>query len=149
MVERGGAKNPFAKDVLFENGAVRVNLLSSLPAVPSDREDEYPLHLLSNSTEKSQSSQWAIEQEGEITATLHPEAARGLADGARAKISSEIGSLIVRVSLDPGQRRDVVVVPKGGHFDRGWAVNSLIAARETDFGQGAAYLNCRVKIEQL
>jgi hypothetical protein len=37
-------------------------------------------------------------------------------------------------------------VPKGGHFDRGHSANALIAARATDLGLGAAYLDCMVRI---
>jgi len=154
-LENGAVKNPLAREVLFDLGGVptesgRVNLICELPPVPENSAEDrarYPLHLLSNSTEKSQSSQWSIETNGAITATLHPDAAAGIADGANARLVSPIGSLVVRVVHDAAQRRDVVVVPKGGHFDRGWAVNALIRARETDHGQGAAYLNTRVRLE--
>lgn len=152
-IEQGPKKNPFAEDVLyaqkkFGTKSGKVELLSAVPASLEDEEArDYPLMLFSNSTEKGQSSQWAIELEGEITATVHPESANGLADGARAKLSSAIGSLQVRVVHDFSQRRDVVIVPKGGHFDRGWSANALIRARETDHGGGAAYLSARVKIE--
>jgi anaerobic selenocysteine-containing dehydrogenase len=154
-LERGPVKNPLARDVVFNEKRVptesgRVNLIHELPPVPEDSAEDrarFPLHLLSNSTEKSQSSQWSIETTGAITATLHPDAARGIAHGANARLVSAIGSLLVRVIHDATQRRDVVVVPKGGHFDHGWAVNALIRARETDHGQGAAYLNTRVRIE--
>lgn len=154
-LEKGTVKNPLAREVLFDLGGVptetgRVNLIRELPPVPEDSAEDrarYPLHLLSNSTEKSQSSQWSIETNGAITATLHPESAAGIAHGATARLVSAIGSLVVRVVHDAAQRRDVVVVPKGGHFDRGWAVNAIIRARETDHGQGAAYLNTRVRLE--
>jgi hypothetical protein len=52
----------------------------------------------------------------------------------------------VRVKLDSGQRRDVVIVPKGGHYDSGTCANALIRARTTDAGEGAAYLDCRVRL---
>ncbi len=50
------------------------------------------------------------------------------------------------LKLDPLQRKDVVIVPKGGHFDRGTSANALIRARTTDAGEGAAYQDCRVRI---
>ena len=61
-------------------------------------------------------------------------------------VESAIGSLRARLKLDPTQRRDVVVVPKGGHFDSGTCANALVKARLTDAGEGAAYLDCRVRI---
>lgn len=154
---KGTVKNPLAKPVLFDEERVptasgRVQLMVRFPAVPKDSSEDrerFPLVLLSNSTEKSQSSQWATEAQGAITATLHPEASRGIADGALASLRSPLGALIVRVVHDPTQRKDVVVVPKGGHLDRGWAVNAIIRARETDHGGGAAYLSTRVQIEPL
>jgi hypothetical protein len=105
--------------------------------------------LLSNSTEKGQSSQWAIETDGPIIATLHPDSSMGIGDGALARLVSAVGALTVRLQHDAAQRRDVVIVPKGGHFDRGWAVNSLIRARTTDLGEGAAYLSARVRVERM
>ena len=54
------------------------------------------------------------------------------------------GEVVLR--LDPSQRRDVVIVPKGGHFDSGTCANALVPARATDAGEGAAYLDCRVRI---
>lgn len=157
LESKGTVKNPLAKAIVFDEPKVptasgRVQLIHRLPAVPKDSDEDrerYPLVLLSNSSEKSQSSQWAIENEGAITATMHPDAARGIADGARARLRSALGALVVRVVHDPMQRKDVVVVPKGGHFDRGWAVNAIIRARETDHGGGAAYLSTRVQIEPL
>jgi hypothetical protein len=68
-------------------------------------------------------------------------------DGGRARLVSEVGSLAVRVRHDPAQRLDVVIVPKGGHYDRGHAANALIRARCTDLGEGAAYLDARVRVE--
>lgn len=152
-LERGALRNPLAPEVLFTDGRVatetgRVNLISGVPTALVEDLD-YPLFLLSNSTEKSQSSQWSIPLEGHLPVTVHPEAAAGLADGAVARLVSAIGALTVRVVHDPEQRRDVAIVPKGGHFDRGWAANALIRARETDLGGGAAYQSARVRLEPL
>lgn len=152
-LERGPMRNPFSPKVLFEDGRVmtetgRVSLIGALPPVlNADPESEYPLHLFSSSTEKSQSSQWATEMPYPLPAMLHPDAARGLADGAVAKLISPIGELVVRLKHDASQRRDLVVVPKGGHLDRGSAANAIIVARATDHGEGAAYLSTRVRVE--
>ena len=79
-----------------------------------------------------------------LTATCHPAAANGFADGAVVRIESAIGSIRVRLRHDTSQRPDVVIVPKGGNYDRGNCANALIKARTTDAGEGAAYQDCRV-----
>ncbi|MCK6547111.1 molybdopterin-dependent oxidoreductase [Myxococcota bacterium] len=150
----GAKKNPFAKEVLFADGKFdtpsgRVQLVHEIPEIRLEEQDdpaEYPLHLLSSSTEKSQSSQWAVALDGDLPATVHPDAAAGIPDGGAATLESPIGRLRVRVVHDAAQRKDVVIVPKGGHYDRGWAANALIRARTTDHGEGAAYLAARVKL---
>jgi anaerobic selenocysteine-containing dehydrogenase len=77
---------------------------------------------------------------------VHPSAAGGRAAGALVTIESEHGRLTATLQLDAALRPDVAVMPKGGHFDRGHAANALIAARATDLGLGAAYLDCRVRL---
>ncbi len=122
-----------------------MNLVHSLPPVPPE-EPGFPLWLFSNSTEKSQSSQWAAREPDVLTATCHPSAANGFLDGDVVRLESAIGSIRVKLKHDPAQRRDVVLVPKGGNYDRGNCANALIRARLTDAGEGAAYQDCRVRL---
>jgi anaerobic selenocysteine-containing dehydrogenase len=148
-LERASVRNPFAEKVLFEGRKFatpsgKVNLIHSLPEVPPD-EPEYPLWLFSNSTDQSQSSQWAIPEPDLLHATCHPSAANGFSDGDVVRLESAIGSMRVRLRFDPAQRPDVVIVPKGGSYDRGNAANALVRARLTDAGEGAAYQDCRVR----
>jgi hypothetical protein len=42
------------------------------------------------------------------------------------------------VRHDPRQRRDVALVPKGGHLRDGSCANALVAAELTDLGEGGA-----------
>jgi anaerobic selenocysteine-containing dehydrogenase len=149
-LEREAVRNPFADDVLFAGRRFptqtgRMNLVHDLPPEPPD-EPGFPLWLFSNSTERSQSSQWAGAPPEMLTATCHPDAANGFGDGDVILLESALGSLRARLKLDPTQRRDVVIVPKGGHFDAGTSANALIRARTTDAGEGAAYQDCRVRI---
>ena len=57
--------------------------------------------------------------------------------------------MTVRVLLDSRQRRDVVVVPKGGWRSAGRCANSLIRARTTDAGEGAAYYDEHARLVPL
>jgi hypothetical protein len=137
--------------VLTQTG--RVQLLEAMPAEPviavppALPGGSGPLWLFSNSTEKSQASQWVGKglTEG-LPCSVHPDAVPGLPDGAAVRLVSAHGSLAAVLRHDPKQRRDVAIVPKGGHFDRGQSANVLIAAQATDLGLGAAYLDCQVRI---
>ena len=148
-LEAGAVRNPLAPLVLYPDGRVptasgRVNLLTeAVPAAPDV--PGYPLWLLSLSTSGSQSSQWARPPEGPLVATLHPDASP-IPDGAMGRVQSALGELLVRVKHDPRQRRDVLLLPKGGHHRSGRAANALIRARLTDIGDGAALYDERVRI---
>jgi anaerobic selenocysteine-containing dehydrogenase len=149
-LERESVRNPLAGTLLFVGARFptpsgKMRLLTTAPPPPED-EPGFPLWLFSSSTERAQSSQWAGPAPTIVEATCHPEAAPGLADGDQVFVESSMGSLRARLKLDPLQRRDVVVVPKGGHLDAGTCANVLVKARPTDAGEGAAYLDCRVRI---
>jgi anaerobic selenocysteine-containing dehydrogenase len=149
-LEREAVRNPLVGDVLFADRKFptdtgRMKLVHELPPEPGD-EPGFPLWLFSSSTEKAQSSQWAGPDPELTTATCHPDAAPGCSDGEVVAIESALGRMRARLKLDARQRRDVVVVPKGGHYDRGTCANALIRARTTDLGEGAAYQDCRVRI---
>ncbi len=122
----------------FATPSGRANLMTEPPppsAVPSP---EFPMFLMSLSTEKAQASQWARPLQGLLPVTVHPASAAGIADGGRGRLESVIGSLEVVVRHDPTQRRDVALVPKGGRFRSGRCANALIRARLSDHGEGAA-----------
>jgi anaerobic selenocysteine-containing dehydrogenase len=149
-LERESVRNPLAPGVLFEGRRFptpsgKMRLLTDAPA-PPEEEPGFPLWLFSSSTERSQCSQWAGPPPSLLEATCHPDAAAGLADGAEVLVESAVGSLRARLRLDPSQRTDVLVVPKGGHLDSGTCANALVRARLTDAGEGAAYLDCRVRV---
>lgn len=156
--QHGAVRSPVADPLLFRDGRVltrngRVQLLAEAPAEPEVEAPparpgaSAPLWLFSNSTEKSQASQWVGRGLGErIWCCVHPDVVPGLGEGAPVVVYSRTGSLRAELRLDVRQRRDVAVMPKGGHFDRGQSANVLIAARATDLGLGAAYLDCMVRI---
>jgi hypothetical protein len=53
---------------------------------------------------------------------------------------------VVRVKHDANQRRDVALVPKGGHLSAGRCANLLVRARTTDAGEGGALYDERVRL---
>jgi anaerobic selenocysteine-containing dehydrogenase len=150
-LRRAPVRNPDAPRVVFGDGRVRtpngrVQLVTD-DASSARVSTEYPLWLFSSSTEKSQSSQWAGRGLGEhVWIRVHPSAAAGRGAGTLVTIASPLGQIRAKLELDASLRPDVAVMPKGGHFDLGHAANTLIAARITDIGLGAAYLDCRVRL---
>ncbi|MFO0579574.1 MAG: molybdopterin-dependent oxidoreductase [Polyangia bacterium] len=154
-LEAGAVRSPLAPSVLFHDRRFatpsgRVNLVHTPPPPPQVAVDAaYPLTLLSVSTERSQSSQWPRLPSGPAVVTLHPDAAPGIADGALARLESRIAGLTVRVRLDPAQRRDVALMPKGGHLRQGQCANALIRASLTDAGEGGALYDEPVRLVPL
>jgi anaerobic selenocysteine-containing dehydrogenase len=150
-LENGYVRNPVAPKILFADRRFstpsgRVNLIREPPPPVVPPGSTYPLFMMSLSTEKSQSAQWAKPPEGPIVATVHPDAAGSIADGALAVLESEVGSMVVRVKHDERQRRDVVILPKGGHRRTGRCANGLIRARTTDAGEGGALYDEHVRL---
>ncbi|MCA9624076.1 MAG: molybdopterin-dependent oxidoreductase [Myxococcales bacterium] len=151
-LERGVVQNPLAPPVIFEgrrfctpNGRAQL-VTTAPPAAPPD--PDRPLWLMSLSTPDSQSSQWAKAPPSPATVTVHPDVAPDL-DGELACLSSVLGQLTVRVRHDPKQRRDVALIPKGGHLRDGAAANALTRARLTDLGEGGALYDERVRLDPL
>src|SRR5262249_47099357 len=150
-IEARPTKNPLAKEVLFADrrfatASGRMNLMTDLPPDEPRAADGYPLWLMSLSTDRAQSSQWAKPVSGRAVVTVHPDAAAGIADGADARLESAIASIAVTVKHDARQRRDVALMAKGGHLSAGRCANALIRARTTDGGEGAALYDERVRL---
>ena len=152
-LEAGAVRNPLPQKVLFSDqkfptATGRVNLMTEAPPSGGDSA-EFPLFMMSLSTEKSQSSHWATPQEGPAMVTVHPDAACGIADGALCRLESVISSITVRLRHDSRQRRDVAIIPKGGDHKGGRCANSLLRARTTDLGEGAALYDERVRLVRI
>jgi anaerobic selenocysteine-containing dehydrogenase len=151
-LERGPVKSPRSRPILFEgnrfatpSGKAR---LSAAPPAPRAADASYPFTLLSISTDRAQAAQTSSDaQRDPPEANVHP--ACGFADGERAWLASRVARIEVVVRHDAGQRRDVVLMAKGGWLSRGRAANALVRARATDLGEGAAYYDEPVRLEAL
>ena len=161
MAERGvtreallksGLRKPDAPKILypdrrFPTPSGKFQMVAEFPEAPAALDDGYPLHLLSISTYRNQSSQISPSAQQEPPSiTLHPDAAKGHEDGSLARLVSPIGAVTVRLRFDANQRRDVVIYAKG-RWGKFGGPNTLIRARATDDGGGAAYYDQGVKIE--
>jgi anaerobic selenocysteine-containing dehydrogenase len=151
-LKRGAIRNPLAPEVLFEDRRFqtptgKVRLPAEAAHEPPAIDEKRPLVLMAIAHEKAQSSQWPSHtQRGPAPATVHPEAATGFEDGDLAVVESEIGSMTVRLEFDPRQRRDVLIVPKGGWLSAGRCANALVPARLTDDGGCAVYYDTPVRL---
>lgn len=151
QLRTAAVKNPLAPSVAFterrfNTASGKVELLTAGPAVGSPLTQTFPLRMMALSTPKSQSSQWVAPPALPLELTLHPDAAQGLHDGAIARLESELGSMRVRVRHDPAQRRDVALLPKGGHHSSGASANALLGAQLTDIGEGGVLYDQPVRL---
>ena len=151
-LRRGPVRNPLAPTLMyadrtFPTPSGKVNLVYDVPLDPPQGTPLRPLLLMALATERAQGSQWLpSQQEGPATATVHPAAAVGFADGDLATLESEIAAIVVRLSFDPRQRPDVVLMEKGGWLSAGRCANALIRGEETDAGGCAVYHDTPVRI---
>ncbi|MFN7974277.1 MAG: molybdopterin-dependent oxidoreductase [Acidobacteriota bacterium] len=156
MLLDGPVRNPRAERVIFapDGGAPRFptddgkfHFVTEVDLTEDAVDPEYPLTLGSFSTPRRQSSQLTrAEEEDHLDARVHPGAAPGFGDGDLARLESRLGSIIVRLRLDPEIARELVMVPKGGSLAGGLCANVLVRARTTDFGLGAAYYDEKVRL---
>ncbi len=151
LEEQGPQRHHLAPKVLFADRKFatpsgKVNLITGAPP-PARMSAEFPLFLMALSTDKSQSSQWSQELDGPMIVSVHPLAANGIPDGAVARLQSVIASMPVRVRHDSRQRRDVAILPKGGHLRDRRCANLLTRARATDLGGGGALYDEGVRLE--
>ncbi|MBM4394175.1 MAG: molybdopterin-dependent oxidoreductase [Deltaproteobacteria bacterium] len=162
-LEAGAVRNPFRPRVPFADAAApggrrfatpdgRARLLASVPPADPAEVPGFPLTLSALSVPEAQSSQWARDPgPGPAEVRVHPDVAAaacpgGIPDGGAARLESAVGSMAVRVRHDPGQRRDVALMAKGGHLSAGRCANALVAPRETDAGDGTALYDERVRL---
>ncbi|MCB9608581.1 MAG: molybdopterin-dependent oxidoreductase [Polyangiaceae bacterium] len=140
-LDRSAVVNPEAPSVLFADrrfatASGKVELIRELPVQAPPLSPRFPLRLMALSTPRAQSSQWATKPELPLEARIHPETASGFTDGAVVDLESAHGSMPVRLVFDPDQRKDVALLPKGGHLAWNASANALITAQLTDLGEG-------------
>lgn len=149
---RGAVRNPEAERVVFAGRRFRTadgraRLLKEAPSAIPATDEEWPLYLTAVSTPSSQGSQAVFQRRpGPPEARVHPSAAGGLGDGARARVVSPHGELEVVLRHDDRLHPRILRMDKGGWRSAGRAANALIAPRATDLGGGACYYDERVNL---
>lgn len=110
----------------------------------------YPLHLLSLIRREAVHSQILPEDHPELpSVSVHPEspAVRGLDIQRPVFLASPLGRMAVSVLWDPSLRQDIVVYRRGDWMALGGGVNQLIEPAPTDHGEGTAFYNQFVRLE--
>lgn len=151
-LRRGPVRNPLAPRLMypdrkFPTPSGKVNLIHRVETQPTPTTADRPLLLMALSTAKAQASQWpAHKQHGPAKAIVHPDAAPGFADGSLARLESEVGEMTVELQFDPRQRREIVLMDKGGWLSAGRCANALVKAEVTDAGGCAVYYDTPVRL---
>tara|TARA_R110002072_G_scaffold233795_1_gene391352 strand:+ start:20296 stop:22272 length:1977 start_codon:yes stop_codon:yes gene_type:complete len=151
-IRRGPVRSPNGPSVMFADrkfptATGRANLATTLDTTPTSGTPERPLLLTSLATAAVQGSQWLDgTQDDHLPATVHPDSASGFNANDVVILESEHGQLTVRLKFDVSQRRDIVLLPKGGWLNKGRCANALIKAQTTDAGDCAVYHDTPVRI---
>ena len=151
-IRRGPVRSPAGPSVMFADRKFptttgRANLTKTVDTAPSSGTADRPLLLTSLATAAVQGSQWLNgAQDDHLPATVHPDSAADFNPDDVVTLESEHGQLTVRLKFDTNQRRDIVLVPKGGWLNKGRCANALIRAQTTDAGDCAVYYDTPVRI---
>ncbi|MFP4307754.1 MAG: molybdopterin dinucleotide binding domain-containing protein, partial [Desulfococcaceae bacterium] len=143
---------PYA-DGVFPTASGRFQFLSALEPDPAKMEADsadYPFQLLTPVAAAHVGSERNPEDHAEFPPVgLHPEAAaeRGFAEGDRVLVVSPVGELTARLQTDPGLRRDVAAMPRGGWVSQGHGVNRLTRDLASRVGEGTPFFETRVAIQ--
>lgn len=162
-LQNGAMRNPLSDDVVFAERVFstpsgKINLMSELPSqmlVASSQNGEGEadsharpkLRLAALSTAESQASQWVDRPPGHATATIHPSVAPTARAGQVAVVRSSRGELKVVLQLDERQRKDILLMAKGGWLVDGQCANALVSAELTDDGECAVYYDTEVELQ--
>ncbi len=142
---------PYA-DRRFPTPSGKYRFMSEFAPPPAWQADpEYPYQLMSVSPHDWLCSETTPAEQGELTVVrLHPaEAAKiGVGDGEEITVVSRVGRTRARLRLDPRQRRDVVVFPRGKWLSSGSSVNLLTPDLVSEVGGGAPFYEARVRLEK-
>ena len=119
---------------------------------PDPATAQFPLALISPSSERTISSTLGELPRPEARLLIHPDdaAARGLKDGDAARVFNERGEVRCNVVVGPWITPGTVSLPKGlwrRHTANGYTSNVLVADALTDIGGGACFNDARVQVE--
>jgi anaerobic selenocysteine-containing dehydrogenase len=121
---------------------------------PDPATDQYPLTLISPSSERTISSTLGELPRPDVKLTMHPDdaAARDLADNDLVRVFNELGEVHCTLSVLPTIRPGTVSLPKGlwrRSTRNGYTGTALVPDTLTDLGAGACFNDARVQVASL
>jgi anaerobic selenocysteine-containing dehydrogenase len=121
---------------------------------PDPATDQYPLALISPSSERTISSTLGELTRPDVKLTMHPgdAAARGLADGDGVRVFNDLGEVHCTLAVVPTIRPGTVSLPKGlwrRSTRNGFTATALAPDTLTDIGEGACFNDARVQVSSL
>ena len=121
---------------------------------PDPATTEFPLAMISPSSERTISSTLGELSRPEVRLEMHPEdaGARGIKDGDAIRAWNALGEMRVNASVSPLIKRGIVAVPKGlwrRNTKNGYTSNAMVPDSLTDLGGGACFNDARVQVERL
>jgi len=161
-----GAEEVAFADLVFPTPSGRIELESREAAArwgvdplprfspPVECPDErFPLRLLTPNTKDRIHSQFGnlrsireLAPAPHVTLAAEDARARGLADGDRARVFNDRGSVELLVKVDHSLRPGCAVTHNGWWRQEGGGINVLSCGRETDVAHGAAYHDNAVEV---
>ena len=154
QIAAGGAFQPDVpavpyQDFRFPTPSGRFQLLEAIDAMPTAelRAGEY--HLLSTAPFNWLCSELNPKQfRGPLPVHINSAeaAACGLGDGDLCSVQSDFGSLTCHVHCSNTQRRDLVLIPRGGWGILGCNVNVLTRDIMSKVGKGTPYYETKVRV---
>ncbi|MCP3900371.1 MAG: molybdopterin-dependent oxidoreductase [Desulfobacteraceae bacterium] len=141
------------KKIAFENGTEHksgfFSLVNTLTLEP-EKNPVFPMRLLSLINKEYIHSQILPEEQEDLpVVTINPdtEHIKNLNLDEKIYLVSCLGKLEIKIRFDKNVHLDVVIYRRGDWMLHKGGVNSLIEARLTDSGTGAAYYGQQIKIE--
>jgi anaerobic selenocysteine-containing dehydrogenase len=145
---------PDRKVHLFVEALDRTAPMGLYSYQPDPATAQYPLALISPSSERTISSTLGELLRPDVKLHMHPEdaSARGLATGDLVRIFNDLGEVHCTLSVAPGIRPGTVSLPKGlwrRSTRNGLTGTALVPDALTDLGAGACFNDARVQVASL
>lgn len=153
-LEKAGTLRTKENPVPFENGKFYTDsgkfiFIRKYDAYTYPSEITYPLFFMTIAGNKAHNSQLLEKfQNGLPEAIVHPENLTfpHVKTGDIVEIKSRVGSMKAQIKVDPNQRKDIVLLYRGGWLKKGWGANAITEPLMSREGGGAAYFATKVRI---
>ncbi|WP_027183819.1 molybdopterin-containing oxidoreductase family protein [Desulfovibrio inopinatus] len=142
---------PYA-DKIFPTPSGKFRFMTEFVEEVPNETESYPYRLLSVGGAKFLCSERTMASHvglPEISMAYEEVQRLGVSDGDAVEVCSPYGRLQAQCKSVKGQRRDVVIIPRGGWIKAGHGVNLLTRDGASDVGEGTPYYDCTVSVKPM